>query len=396
MPETGPVQQKFRELNCCVIIPTYNNERTLARIITETLEYTSGVIVVNDGSTDNTSSILHGFPQIKVISLPVNKGKGNAIREGFRAAIAAGFRYAITIDSDGQHFTEDYIRFLEKAEDHPDSMIVGARNMEQESVPGTSSFGHKFSIFWYRIETGYRIPDVQTGFRLYPLEHLRDMRLYSNKYELEVEVLVRLAWKMVPVKSVPVKVYYAPREERVSHFRKFRDFTRVSIMNSMLVLMAILWVRPINFILSLRKKSLRRIFNDHVINSADSNSKLSWSAGMGIFFGIAPFWGWQMILAYTTARFLKLNRFIAVGASNISFPPFLPLIIFFSYQVGGIFLGVESSEQYHAGINLYWVKNNLMQYVLGSFILATAMALAFSALSFILLEIFRKRPVDNN
>src|SRR5665647_1551826 len=98
------IRQKFVALHCCIIIPTYNNEHALAEVIDGVLQYTGDVIVVNDGSTDHTISILEQFPQIQTIHIPVNTGKGWALRQGFKHAIDKGYRYAITIDSDGQHF----------------------------------------------------------------------------------------------------------------------------------------------------------------------------------------------------------------------------------------------------------------------------------------------------
>lgn len=388
--ELVSVKKKFIALNCCVIIPTYNNAKTLESVIREINLYTDDIIVVNDGSTDATGEIIRQFPQIQTVTLSKNTGKGFALRKGFAHAMFMGYRYAITIDSDGQHFPHDLEKFLDKVSEVPGSMIVGSRNMQQASVPGTSSFGHKFSLFWYSVETGNKIADVQTGYRLYPLEELKKMRFYSRKYEFEVEALVRLAWNSVPVESVPVDVWYAPKSERVTHFRKFRDFTRVSIMNTILVFLAILWYRPVLFIKNIRKQSLRKLLNEYVFNSQDSNSKLSWSAATGVFFGIAPFWGWQMLMAYTAARALKLNKFIAVGASNISFPPFLPFIIFLSYEVGGLFMGIESNGHYTAGINFHWIKDNIFQYVVGSFIFASLLSILLGSSMYFILKIFRK------
>ncbi|HPS31560.1 MAG TPA: glycosyltransferase family 2 protein, partial [bacterium] len=165
--------EKFKELNCCVIIPTYNNSGTLASVINGVLKYTDRIIVVNDGSNDLTSEILKQFRNITVVTHPVNKGKGIALRTGFKKAVEMSFRYAITIDSDGQHNPDDLPKFIEKIEANPDSMIVGARNMEQSTVPGKSSFGHKFSNFWYKVETGIDLPDTQSGYRLYPIEKLK-------------------------------------------------------------------------------------------------------------------------------------------------------------------------------------------------------------------------------
>ena len=96
-------KEVFKEKKCCVIIPTYNNHQTIEQVITDVLKYTDQVIVVNDGSTDTTQEILKNFDQIDVVSYPTNKGKGYALRQGFKFAWKQGYEYAITIDSDGQH-----------------------------------------------------------------------------------------------------------------------------------------------------------------------------------------------------------------------------------------------------------------------------------------------------
>lgn len=393
MNEDNLIKKRFSDIRCCVIIPTYNNDHALESVIRGVLNYNDDIIVVNDGSTDSTADILNKFSRIRVITLPRNRGKGWALRKGFELASESGFDYAITIDSDGQHFPDDLPRFLESIEQNPGSMIVGARNMAQQQVPGTSNFGHKFSIFWFRVETGLNIPDVQTGYRLYPLLPLSQIHwVFSIKYEYEVEVLVRLAWRGIPVISVPVKVYYAPKEIRVTHFRKVRDFTRVSIANTILVFAALLWVRPFIFFQSLRKRSLRDFYDEYIVNSNDSNITITVSIAVGLFIGVLPIWGWQMMAAFGIAHVFKLNRFIAVMASNISLPPMLPLIIFFSYIAGGWILGTDTSEiQYTSGFGLSWIKNNLYQYLVGSVVFGIFVSSALGSLSYILLRFFRKK-----
>ena len=381
--------------DCCVIIPTYNNEHALAEVIHGVLSYASKVIVVNDGSTDRTPEILAQFREIHVINIENNTGKGWALRTGFQYAIRQGYRYAITIDSDGQHFPSDIPFFLDLISKEPDSMILGARNMSQKAVPGASSFGHKFSIFWFKIETGITVPDVQTGYRLYPLYRIQEFkRFYTKKYEFEVEIMVRLAWKGVKLLSLPVDVYYAPKEVRVSHFRKFRDFTRVSITNSLLVFMALLWVRPINFFRGLGKISWRGFIQKYIINSDDSNARLAASVSLGMFMAVTPIWGWQIVTTMAIAHVLKLNKFVAVAVSNISLPPVLPFIIFLSYLAGGWILGENITNMtYSTDIGFQWIKDNIVQYLLGSIAFGLALALFFGPLSFLLFKLFRKSHV---
>src|SRR5687767_8107080 len=126
----------FQKHNCCIIIPTYNNERTLAGVINSVLEHTDRIIVVNDGSTDNTINILQEFHGLHVVSFPINLGKGMALRTGFKEAVKLGYDNAITLDSDGQHFADDIPAFFQQIEAQPGALIVGARNMSGKEVPG--------------------------------------------------------------------------------------------------------------------------------------------------------------------------------------------------------------------------------------------------------------------
>lgn len=251
---TEDFRELFRIKKVCILVPTYNNEQTLANVLNSLLAYTDQVIVVNDGSTDSTPVVLGKFPQVELVSYPQNKGKGFALRTGFQQAVKSGYHYAITIDSDGQHFADDLGKFLAKLEDHPSAIIIGARNMEQASVPGKSSFGNKFSNFWFWVETGLKMNDTQSGYRLYPVKKMENMRFLTRKFEFEIEVLVTSAWGGIEITEVPVRVYYAEKINRVSHFRPFKDFTRISILNTFLVLIAFLYIKPRDFLRGAKKK----------------------------------------------------------------------------------------------------------------------------------------------
>lgn len=247
------VQNAISEKKICVLIPTYNNEKTLIRVIEGVLDYTENIIVINDGSTDSTSEILKNYHQITVVSLPENKGKGNGLKIGFRKAQELGYHYAITIDSDGQHYPDDIPVFVEALLiEKEDVLLIGNRNMSQDGIPRKSSFGNNFSNFWFWFETGIKLQDTQSGYRLYPLKKI-PKKYFTPKFEFEIEIIVRTAWKHVPVKNVPVKVLYDPAE-RVSHFRPFRDFTRISILNTILVFITIFYIIPRNFFRNFKKK----------------------------------------------------------------------------------------------------------------------------------------------
>lgn len=388
-------RQKFDELKTCVLIPTYNNAATLAGVITDVLAYTGNVIVVNDGSTDNTPDILAAFPGIQQVSYSPNKGKGWALRKGLARAIALGYHYAVSIDSDGQHFAKDLPVFLEKLEQERNAVIIGARNMDQASVPGKSSFGNKFSNFWFKVETGITSPDTQSGYRLYPLLLLKGMRFITRKYEFEIEVLVRAAWKGAAIVSVPVTVYYAPKETRVSHFRPFKDFTRISILNTVLVLITFLYIKPRNFFRSLfQKKTWKNLVNDQLLHTGQSDALKAVSIGFGVFMGIIPIWGFQLAAAIFLAVILRLNKALVIISANISIPPMIPLIIFLSYKMGTFWMhGNAVNMPFTRHITLEMVKQNLQQYIYGSITLAVTAGVTIGLLTFIVLKLFKRKTL---
>lgn len=250
------LQSKFDSLRCCVLIPTYNNSATLKRVLGGVREYTSNLIVINDGSTDQTSEILQEFEHLEVISLAKNKGKGNALKTGFSKAAALGYDYAISMDSDGQHFPDDLPVFINALEartpDDPQLLVIGSRQMDDPSVPQKSSFGNRCSSFWYWVETGVKLQDTQCGYRLYPLKTVNELALYTSRFELEIEVIVKAAWEGVEVKNLPVKVLYDP-EERVTHFKPFQDVARITLLNIWFVGVALFYILPRNIFRKTKK-----------------------------------------------------------------------------------------------------------------------------------------------
>jgi hypothetical protein len=107
------------------------------------------------------------------------------------------------------------------------------------------------------------------------------MTFFTKKYEFEIEVLVRVAWKGIAVTSVPVKIFYAPKETRISHFRPFTDFTRISILNTVLVLMALLYIKPRDFVRSMKKKTSGRSSREQIFNPHESDLVKAVSVGFG-------------------------------------------------------------------------------------------------------------------
>lgn len=243
---------RLRARGVCVVIPTYNNASTIGAVVRSVLEYCHDVIVVNDGSTDGTDSVLGQIEGISVVTLERNRGKGYALREGFEAARKKGFGYAITMDGDGQHYAKDIATMLRANERHPGALIIGRRRMDEVERSSGSRFANKFSNFWFWVQTGLRVDDTQSGYRLYPLRRLHGLSLLTSRYEAEVELLVMAAWHGVEIVSEDVDVYYPPEEERVSHFRPAADFGRISMLNTVLCFLAIVYGLPLRLYRTIR------------------------------------------------------------------------------------------------------------------------------------------------
>ena len=395
MDSPGPLLNSWK---VCILVPTYNNAGTLPKLLEELRAMQAPVIVVNDGSTDDTTKILGQFPEFKSLQYFPNRGKGYALRRGFRFAREAGFEYVISIDSDGQHFVKDIPAFLAKLENNPGSLIIGARNMDQHSVPSKSSFGHRFSNFWYYVETGIRLPDTQSGYRLYPLSRLESIPFITRKFEFEIEVIVLAAWSGIPVLSVPVSVYYAPPGERVSHFRPFIDFTRISILNTLLVIISFFYIKPRDLLRRLfLKQKWKEVFVDELFDPSQSAARKSVSVAFGIFMGILPVWGFQLVLAIFGAVLMKLNKGLVIVFANISIVPMVPVILYASFKMGALWM--PASAQHISdpkSLSLSVIRSNFngynfKQYLVGSISLAIAAGLAAGLLTYVLIKLFGKK-----
>lgn len=246
--------QVVYEPDFCIIIPTYNNDRTIIQVLKRVLLFAQQVIVVDDGSTDHTGKLLKDAQlPITLIRYEKNKGKGYALKTGFFKALELGFTYAITIDSDGQHFPEDIPLFVEAIRKHPNALIVGSRNLKSDNMPKMNTFANKFSNFWFYIQTGWPLEDTQSGFRGYPLKSLTDLNYVTNRYEAELEFLVLSAWHGVELYAIPIRVYYPPEEERVSHFHPIADFFRISLLNTVLCIGTVLYGLPLKMLRCCRR-----------------------------------------------------------------------------------------------------------------------------------------------
>lgn len=392
-------QRLMRELSCVVIIPTYNNAATLLSLIEKTLLYASDIILINDGSTDETPQILESFhSRLILINYSQNRGKGYALRQGFAKALQLGARYAITLDADGQHDPSQIPLFLAALQSHPDSLLIGTRSMDHPHMPKSNRLANRFSNFWFFVETTQKLPDTQSGFRLYPLEKINSLPLKGNRYEFELEVLVRAAWKQIPIHPINIEVHYPLFQERVSHFHPVKDFLRIFLLNTKLVLLSLFIFYPQKIIKMLTWTNIKNFIHNNITHSPENNLSLSASLGLGFFWGVSPFWGYHMILSAVSAHFLKLNKVIAIVGSNISIPPMIPPVIYASFWMGSHLLNQPiaiSLESLHTTNPLRLIYQSLIQYVVGSLSLGVIGGFFVFLFFWLLLSIFRKNPIKN-
>ena len=370
----------------CVIIPCYNHSATVAAVALSAQSHCP-VIVVDDGSTVP----LPDLAGCVVLRLERNSGKGTALCKGFQRAIELGFTHAITMDSDGQHFADDIPQFLAVAQTQPNALIVGVRDFYTSGAPAGRRRSNSVSTFWFRVETGVRLADTQCGFRCYPLSLTQQLKIRSGRYAFELEFLVRASWVGTPIVAVPVKCVYQPDHVRHSHFRPVADLSHITIMNIGLVLQSWFVPRVLRVAWSCgHRKSVRSTICEFFSEHAHDPLRMSLAAGLGLFFGIAPIWGYQMIVVAALAHFLRLNKAIALVASNISIPPVMPFILYGALLLGHWMFTGQALELSFDQITKAKALQYLWQWVVGSLALGAIVAAVGALLTYAVAMLVRK------
>lgn len=314
-----------------LVIPLFNHGATVTTVVKAALETGLKVLIIDDGSTDNGAKDLE-LLGCRVHRFDTNRGKGAAILAAAEIATGEGFDYICTVDADGQHDPAHILQLVHVSEESPHpSMVIGVRDMEQETVPASSKFGRNFSNFWVRLECGADLEDTQSGMRIYPAGLLGSLGISTSRYDFEIESLVRLVWAGVEVKEVAVPVHYPEPGKRISHFRGFMDNFRLSLLHSRLVTRRLLPL-PHQQLAGERKKTptivvkkplqtLKNLCREH-----SSPLMLATAVWMGLFLGALPLIACHtLVIIYVTHR-LHLNIVAAVAASQFCMPPVVPAI----------------------------------------------------------------------
>lgn len=207
-----------------VVIPAYNEGATIRDVVSRAMQQTTTVIVVDDGSVDDTMAQLQGL-DVVLLHNEANLGKAASLWRGMRHALSMGATAAITLDGDGQHRPEDIPRLLGAAQAFPGQIVIASRLRKQENAPPLRLFANRFANFWISWAAGYFIADSQSGFRLYPAEVLRSVNVKTDRehsFVFESEILIDAAWKQHRSIAVPIESLY-PKMARHSHYRPAAD-----------------------------------------------------------------------------------------------------------------------------------------------------------------------------
>lgn len=221
-----------------LLIPTYDNPKTIETVVRACRDLHPHVVVVDDGSGPAGRAACERVAELglaEVLHRPQNGGKGAAILDGFAHARRLGFSHVLQVDGDGQHDLSCIPRFLEKSAEQPEALIIGAPRYDS-SAPSLRLSARKITRFWVDLEVGRGvIQDAMIGFRIYPLGPLEQVRVRSRRMGFDIEVCVRAAWAGIPIVNEPVPIRYLTADEGgVSHFRPIRDNLQFSWMHAQL------------------------------------------------------------------------------------------------------------------------------------------------------------------
>ena len=210
-----------------VVIPAFNEGRTIADLLRRVREQGFAVMVVDDGSSDDTATIV-AQTGASLLRNPGNLGKGASLRRGMAAALEAGADAVITLDGDGQHAPEDLPRLWQAHREEPAALIIAARLLDRGEAPAARKAANGIADFWISWAAGQRIRDSQSGFRLYPAGLLRQVLPDNVRdgFVFESEVLIETGRRGVPIRSVATASCYPP-DRRPSHFRPVLDIVRI-------------------------------------------------------------------------------------------------------------------------------------------------------------------------
>lgn len=403
-----PSLSKSDQIRLVVIAPTYNNAPTLLPVLTAILDLGLPIIIVDDGSTDETAELLanwhpaHGA--VRTITLHKNYGKAAALQAGFQTARAQGnslsdypgFTHALTIDTDGQHDPADIPALLAEAQRDPTALILGTRDASDPAYPRLSRLGRWSSNVLISFHSGLKVADSQCGLRIYPLAALPHLTTRASHYGFETEILVRAAFANLPIRHVPIRCIYQLPHERISHFRPWRDSFRAFAMHFRLMCRSLTPVPPAQlfptrdatttgtlFQRACRATNPLRTWRLLRVDPAERD-RLSASLAWGAFMAFQPYFGIKTILCLALSKIFRLQPLVVIATSSLTSPPIGIAAWTISIVVGHYLLHGQPPDLDHYSFSqgpLEVFRHLALEWCLGGLVLGIVAALTIHLLA---------------
>lgn len=311
----------------------------------------------------------------------------HALKLSLSAALKENFRDIIIADAERIRKPPEVLKKIPSTgvEQKPAIFLMDESALVKENSRNPVFQIFRNFLFW--IETGFRITLQRSPVVILSKELLNSLSMSPLSEGIRKEILVRAIWKqrpdIVPVSSTAVK-----KPGKKPGINSIKRYSQLFALHTWLILKSAFYIQPKNAIRLFTLKNLKAFVKRELFNPAEPTHIKAISVGVGIFCGIIPLWGWQTIIAITLSLSLRLNKMITITTSSISITPLLPLILYFSYFTGGLFLGDKPTFEARNEIDLEFIKVHFLQYFLGAFILAFIAGAASGLITWLTLKAF--------
>jgi hypothetical protein len=372
-----------------IVIPLYNHGSLIEKTIYDCLKYYGDILVIDDGSTDEALEKIKKF-KISLISFKKNRGKGEAILAAARFAKEKSFTHIVSIDADGQHYAIDIEKLLIESDLYPRSIIIGKRDFTSKNIPAISKFGRKFASFWAKVQTSKTIIDMQSGFRVYPLEIFDKYKIFTKGFAFETEIIIKAVWAGFDIREIDVGVFYPTREKRISHFQLFGDNFNIAVLNTYLTIRSMIPIPHKKYMQNSDGKIISLNPFKVVVEQIKKNDNpfhLGISAAWSMFCASLALPGFRNMILIVGVGWFNLNRLIAFSVDKLAMPPFIPFVC----VEAGYFIrhGKFLTEISWQIIGRQFLQR-VWEWFLGSLIVAPIAALVVGFIVFIIGCILRK------
>ena len=407
-----------------VVAPTYNNADTLRSIVDRILEQWPKLIIVNDGSSDETKIVLaelsasHSEDALIIVHHTENMGKAKALLTGFARARVLDYTHAVTIDTDGQLDPEQIPEMIERSEAAPQAVVIGTRDDQAKDYPPRSRLGRRLTGLAIWLETGRRVEDNQCGFRVYPLELFDAVSCRMGRFSFETEIVTRALWAGYDVVSVPVRCRYFTGKDRVSHYRIVRDNLEGIFIHIYLLLRTLFPIRLSRLDDTVRHleeysdrkkisvwRRLRRWFSPvelwrQLQRDNVSRSTIAFGVGCGVFIANLPCYGLHTVLSLYVARRMHIHPVAVVLGSQIAIPPLSPLLILAGITVG--FITLHGRLPISSDFDLEQIRildlfsRVLLEWTVGGVIVGIILGIATAVVTLLMMKFVPMRTTDED